>query len=89
MSKAKTKKAAKTIVAVKKVANFEVNAKVLAHFKAEQKKEQSMCEAIRATAKRFASTRRGEVEATLVKGAKIALGTARRQIQMGRAEAAA
>lgn len=85
MAKAKAKSKSKS-KAVVKVASFAPNAKVLAHAKALLKKdEMSKCEVVRATAKRFASVRRGEVEATFVKGLKMNLGTVRRQIQEARA----
>lgn len=80
----KAKKSAKKVVV--KVASFDVNQKVLSAAKAELKKEdQSKVEVIRKIAKRFASVRRGEIEATFVKGLKFNLGTVRRQIQEGRA----
>lgn len=85
MAKAKSKKA-KSKKAVIKVASFPVNAKVLAAAKSELKKDdQSKVEVIRKIAKRFGSVRRGEIEATFVKGLRFNLGTVRRQIQEGRA----
>lgn len=83
MSKKASKKSKKVVA---KVASFAVNAKVLAAAKALLKKgEQSKCEVVRSMAKRFGSVRRGEIEATFVKGLRMNLGTVRRQIQEGRA----
>lgn len=84
MAKAKSKSKSKKVVA--KVASFPVDAKVLAFAKGALKKgEQSKCEVIRATAKRFGGQRRGVIEATFVKGLRFNLGTVRRQIQVARA----
>jgi hypothetical protein len=85
MAKAKKVAAKKSKKVVVKVASFDVNPKILAAAKAEMKKEdQTLCGAIRTVAKRFSKERRGVIEATLVKGLKVNLGTARRQIQLGR-----
>lgn len=88
MSKKATKKNGKSKAkkVEMKVASFDVNKKVLATAKTLiAKGDQSKCEVVRTLAKRFGSVRRGEIEATFVKGLRMNLGTVRRQIQEGRA----
>lgn len=68
---------------------IELDTKILAYAKGEfekaKKGEQSKCEAIRKTARKFGKARRIVLEVVFVKGLKQNLGTVRRQIQEGRA----
>lgn len=92
MAKAKAKKGkSKKVRAARKptelnAANVaKVKSAMTAEMKKVKAKDISKCEAIRNVAKRLGSVRRIEVEAALVKGFGLNLGTVRTQIQAARA----
>lgn len=91
--KKKSSKKSKTVRAARKptelnAANVAKVQSAYADLKSKVAKgDMSQCEAIRKVAARYTSVRRIEIEAALVKGHKLNVGTVRTQIQRGRAEA--